>query len=138
EARAIARLQHPNVVQVHRVGEVGGRLYLVTEYVAGAPLSRLGKPVEPGRALDIALGLARGLAAAHRHGVLHRDIKPANAMMGEDGQVKLLDFGLAKLVDEDAGPDAAAAGARPPRAASHDRTIDPDATISQDGGQETG
>lgn len=111
EARAVARLSHPNVVSVFRVGEVRGRPFLVSEYLRGQSLAELPKPVEPRRALAIAVELARGLAAAHRRGVLHRDIKPANAMIGEDGTVKLLDFGLAELlpeanVDSDGEPEA--------------------------------
>ncbi|WP_437834242.1 nSTAND1 domain-containing NTPase [Sorangium sp. So ce1153] len=98
EARAIARLSHPNVVSVYRVGDVRGRPFLVSEYVRGRNLAELDKPVDPRQALAIAVELARGLAAAHRRGVLHRDIKPANAMIGEDGTVKLLDFGLAELL----------------------------------------
>src|SRR5437588_537078 len=66
EARAIARLSHPNVVAVHRVGEVWHRPYLVSEFVRGEPLDRLPRPVEPTRLLAIATGLSRGLAAAHR------------------------------------------------------------------------
>jgi formylglycine-generating enzyme required for sulfatase activity len=107
EARAIARLQHPNVVAVYRVSEVRDRPYLVYEFVRGQTLERLSKPIEWERALAIGVGLSRGLAAAHRHNVLHRDLKPANAILAEDGEAKLLDFGLAKLVDESgAGEDA--------------------------------
>jgi serine/threonine protein kinase/formylglycine-generating enzyme required for sulfatase activity len=98
EARAVARLQHPNVVAIFRIGEVLGWPYLVSEFVRGQALNRVAKPVPWERALRLAIGLARGLAAAHRSGVLHRDLKPANAIMTEDGDVKLLDFGLAKLV----------------------------------------
>ncbi|HZI16804.1 MAG TPA: protein kinase, partial [Myxococcus sp.] len=107
EARAIARLQHPNVVAIHRVGEVRGQPYLVSELVRGEPLDRLPRPVDGGQALKLGIGLARGLAAAHRCGVLHRDIKPANAILSEDGEVKLLDFGLA----EQQGPDVPSPGA---------------------------
>lgn len=113
EARAVARLQHPNVVSVFRVGDVGGRPFLVSEYLRGTSLQTLDKPVRPERALEIGAALARGLAAAHRQGVLHRDIKPANAFLCEDGTVKLLDFGLAKLLD------AQSLGDRPPPAGTN-------------------
>ncbi|HEX3764175.1 MAG TPA: serine/threonine-protein kinase, partial [Kofleriaceae bacterium] len=99
EARAIARLQHPNVVAIYRIAEVDGHPYLVSEYVRGRPLDELDRPAPWRQVLEIALDLARGLAAAHRCGVLHRDVKPANAMLSDDGRAKLLDFGLASGVD---------------------------------------
>ncbi|MEO8698493.1 MAG: SUMF1/EgtB/PvdO family nonheme iron enzyme [Kofleriaceae bacterium] len=99
EARAIARLQHPNVVAIYRVAEVAGHPYLVSEYVRGRGLDELDRPVPWKLALDIALDLTRGLAAAHRNGVLHRDVKPANAILADDGSAKLLDFGLALVID---------------------------------------
>jgi formylglycine-generating enzyme required for sulfatase activity len=109
EARAIARLSHPNVVAIHRVGEHVGQPYLVSEFVRGTGLDRLPRPLPWERALRLGTDLARGLAAAHRRGVLHRDIKPANAILADDGTVKLLDFGLAKV-------EAAALGAKGPGA----------------------
>jgi serine/threonine protein kinase/formylglycine-generating enzyme required for sulfatase activity len=103
EARAAARLQHLNVVTVHRYGEVSGRPYLVSEYIRGESLDKLAKPVSWERALELGVALARGLAAAHRHGIVHRDIKPANAILTAEGEAKLVDFGLAKLDHHDAG-----------------------------------
>ena len=99
EARAIARLQHPNVVTIHRVAEIDGHPYLVSEYVRGRALNQLDRPVPWRQVLEIALDLTRGLAAAHRRGVLHRDVKPANAILTEEGRAKLLDFGLARVID---------------------------------------
>jgi formylglycine-generating enzyme required for sulfatase activity len=120
EARAIARLQHPNVASIYRVGQIDGRPYLVYEYVPGDSLDRLPKPLPLERVMLVAIGLTGGLEAAHRRGVLHRDIKPANVILAKDGGVKLLDFGLAKLlplvpetsprIADDLDPDAPAPG----------------------------
>lgn len=101
EAVALARLQHPNVMAVYRTGQVAGRPYIVGELVSGQSLDQLAKPLEWRRALDIALGLARGLSAVHLRGVLHRDLKPGNAILTSDGHIKLVDFGIAKLLGEE-------------------------------------
>jgi serine/threonine protein kinase/formylglycine-generating enzyme required for sulfatase activity len=106
EARAAARLSHSNVVTVHRYGEIAGRPYLVSEYIRGNSLDKIAKPIEPERALELGIALARGLAATHRQGIVHRDIKPANAIVTADGDVKLVDFGLAKLQDAALAPAA--------------------------------
>src|SRR4051812_15982804 len=123
EARAIARLQHPNVVAIYRIAEVAGHPYLVSEYVRGRPLDQLDRPAPARQVLEIALDLARGLAAAHRCGVLHRDVKPANAILSDDGRAKLLDFGLAS------GVDAAADDEAPPRERFDIRAVGHLATI---------
>ncbi len=121
EARAAARVQHPNVIAIHRIGEIRRRPYLITEFAEGTSLEKTPRPMPYDELLRVAIGLARGLAAAHRRGVLHRDIKLANAVLGDDGVVKILDFGLAKLEKRNpvlppeapAGEEEEAAGAKP-------------------------
>ena len=101
EARALARLQHPNVVTVHRVGEILGRPFLVSEWVKGQSLDHAALPLPEKTVLQVALQLARALAAVHRVGVLHRDLKPANVLFSDAGELKLVDFGVsAELGDE--------------------------------------
>jgi Tol biopolymer transport system component len=99
EARAASGLNHPNIVAVHDIGEEGGTHYVVSELLEGQTLrARLVEAALPThRALDYALQVVRGLAAAHEHGVVHRDLKPENLFVTRDGHVKILDFGLAKL-----------------------------------------
>ena len=105
EARALARLHSLNVAAVYRTGEVGGHPYIAYEFVPGISLDHLPKPIPWRQVLHVAAGLARGIAAAHAAGVLHRDIKPGNVLLTESGDVKLVDFGVAKLLDR---PDSAA------------------------------
>lgn len=103
EARAAARLNHPNLVSAYDFGAHQGRPFLVMELVEGRSLAEeltTRGPLEPGRATDIAAQAARGLAAAHRQAVVHRDIKPSNLMLASDGTVKIADFGIARLIDE--------------------------------------
>jgi WD40 repeat protein/serine/threonine protein kinase len=100
EARAIARIHHPNVVSIYSVGEHNGTPYLVSEYVEGHSLAQIEKPIPSPSVLRIAIDLARGLDAAHQRGVLHRDVKPGNILLSKTGVVKLLDFGLAKLLQD--------------------------------------
>lgn len=97
EARAIAKLQHPNVVGVFRIGEVEGKPYIAYEFVDGASLDCVARPVTWTATLRIATQLARGLEAAHRAGIVHRDVKPSNVMLSSNRDVKILDFGIAKL-----------------------------------------
>jgi serine/threonine protein kinase/Tfp pilus assembly protein PilF len=99
EARAASRLNHPNIVTIHDIAEERGIFFIAMEYVAGTPLDQTisgsGLPLKD--ALKYAAEIADALAAAHSAGIIHRDLKPANIVISEDGRVKLLDFGLAKL-----------------------------------------
>ena len=106
EARSAAAVAHPNVAAIHDVGEVDGRVFLAMEYVEGKTLREeiAGGHLDLAESGRIARGIARALAKAHEKGVVHRDLKPDNVMLNEDREVKVLDFGLAKLLaqDEDA------------------------------------
>jgi serine/threonine protein kinase/Tfp pilus assembly protein PilF len=107
EAKAAAKLDHPNICAIHEIAEVDGRSFIVMQYVEGETLaSRLERQVlEPQEASEIASQVADALAEAHSRGIIHRDIKPQNVMITPRGQVKVLDFGLAKLFEvEDRGP----------------------------------
>ncbi|MFE4423429.1 serine/threonine-protein kinase [Streptomyces sp. NPDC056817] len=105
EAQTTARLSHPNVVAVYDFGQADGRLYLVMEMVQGHSLAeRLasGRPLTPHEVAAIGSQTASGLAAAHHQGIIHRDIKPANLLQVQDGTVKVVDFGIARLADDTA------------------------------------
>ncbi|MFN0250158.1 MAG: protein kinase domain-containing protein [Kofleriaceae bacterium] len=96
EARALARLTHPNVIAVHDVGEQDGEVFIVSELVSGDTLANRGGPSADWRTvIRLYSQAARGLAAAHAAGLVHRDVKPANLLLGTDGRVRVADFGLA-------------------------------------------
>jgi serine/threonine protein kinase len=103
EARAAARLYHPNIATIHSLDQIDGQSYIVMEYVEGVPLSRAiaAGPLPDGEVCRIGRAVAAALAEAHRHGIIHRDIKPDNIVLS-DGKVKVLDFGIAKRVVTDA------------------------------------
>ncbi|MGI5454091.1 Stk1 family PASTA domain-containing Ser/Thr kinase [Streptomyces sp. CA-249302] len=102
EAKSVARLAHPNVVQVFDQGADGSYVYLAMEYVAGCTLRdvlRERGALQPRAALDILEPVLAALGAAHRAGFVHRDMKPENVLIGDDGRVKVADFGLVRSVD---------------------------------------
>jgi tetratricopeptide (TPR) repeat protein len=101
EAQAIAQLSHPNVIAVFDVGVAEGELFMAMEHVEGLPLGRFLEIKRRGRDATLAIFLqaARGLAALHDAGLVHRDFKPSNVLVGEDGRVRVLDFGLARRVE---------------------------------------
>ncbi len=109
EARLVGMLNHPNILAIHDIGVQDGSPYVVSELLEGETLrQRLRSGVlTPQRAIDIALQVARGLAAAHDKGITHRDLKPENLFLTKDGRVKILDFGLAKLNEAHTGEAAA-------------------------------
>jgi Tol biopolymer transport system component len=116
EARAAGQLAHPNIPAIYDTGTHKGSPYVVSELLEGETLRqrmRRGKALAPRKAAEIALQIARGLSAVKEMGLVHRDLKPENIFLTRDGQVKILDFGLAKLVQ----PEARKAGMEPPVAA---------------------
>ena len=105
EARAASALNHPNILTVHEVGQLNNIEFIATEYVQGETLrERLTRPFRVRETLDVAVQVADALVAAHEAGIIHRDIKPENIMLRRDGYVKVLDFGLAKLLENFTGP----------------------------------
>ncbi|MBZ5629850.1 MAG: serine/threonine protein kinase, partial [Acidobacteriia bacterium] len=112
EARAVAALNHPNIMAVYDIGERQGTPYMVSELLDGETLREKMKEgaMAQRRAVEYASQIAEGLAAAHDKGVVHRDLKPENVFVSNDGRVKVLDFGLAKLLSH---PTKTALGGAP-------------------------
>ncbi len=100
EARSVAKLAHPNIVQIHDFGEQDNITYIVMEYVDGGTLKdRLKSALLVADAVDYVIQAAEGLACAHRNGIIHRDVKPANMLVRKDGHLLLSDFGIAKILE---------------------------------------
>src|SRR6185369_5080445 len=105
EAEAVARVQHPNIVQIYEVGEYKGWPFCALEYVDGGSLSARLKEEEfaPEEAAALVELLARAVQHAHEKGIVHRDLKPGNVLLTPDGTPKITDFGLAKRLEDDSG-----------------------------------
>jgi serine/threonine-protein kinase len=105
EAEAVARLQHPNIVQIYEIAEQHSRPYFSLEFVEGGSLAQRLQtgPQPPARAAELVQSLARAMHYAHERGIVHRDLKPSNILLTLDGTPKVTDFGLAKLLDSAVG-----------------------------------
>jgi hypothetical protein len=117
EAEAVARLRHPNIVQLYHIGRASGLPFVELEYLAGGSLDRTmdGTPWAAAKAAGLVEVLSRAIAEAHRRGIIHRDLKPANILLDPDGRPKVADFGLAKILDSDDGLTATQAVLGSPR-----------------------
>jgi serine/threonine protein kinase/tetratricopeptide (TPR) repeat protein len=109
EAYAASALNHPNILTIYEMGDEGGRHYIATEFIDGITLRKRlgGQPMDLSEILDIAIQITGALEEAHAAGIIHRDIKPENVMIRKNGHVKVLDFGLAKLLDRSSEGDQA-------------------------------
>uniref|UniRef100_UPI003204C26D serine/threonine-protein kinase n=1 Tax=Corallococcus coralloides TaxID=184914 RepID=UPI003204C26D len=114
EARATARCSHENIVIIYEVGEFTGGPFMVLEYLQGKPLTKVlgNQRLPPARAVELMVPVVRALECAHEQGIVHRDLKPENIVVTDSGAIKVLDFGIAKVLQGDEPAEAAPGGPR--------------------------
>ncbi|HEY3445817.1 MAG TPA: protein kinase [Myxococcales bacterium] len=138
EARATARCGHENIVIIFEADEAAGKPYMVLEYLSGVPLTKLivdGKALAPGRATELMVPVVRALAAAHAQGIVHRDLKPDNIFVTDSGTIKVLDFGIAKVL---ASEEQTLDKAQKDKHLAGNKHADSDADEAADSDSETG
>jgi serine/threonine protein kinase len=134
EARATARCSHENIVIIYEVGEFRGSPYMVLEFLQGQPLNKLiaGQRLPPARAVEIMVPVVRALATAHELGIVHRDLKPDNIIVTESGTIKVLDFGIAKVLQDPEHPPEQEQELNPAQAMASEPVLAPGLNLNEE------